>query len=279
MKKEDHLLKLLGTYLSRNGYHLDPKDFRLQLEGNPAYPSLKSVTDTLDYFHVENLAATVPRDAIDQLPKSFMATIEEGGNNLLVEVQQKGEKIVFTDGLSSKRSLSTNKFKEVWNGNVLAVERAERAAVQTKWSQQLPLCLFLIITLILTCSNIHEWQEFAYLSLTVFGLGFSTLIVREELGLFTKSTAKVCNSTEQNTNCSEVIGSKSSKALGIKLSDASVSFFAATMLIVALLGINENYFVLLAAANMPIIAYSIYSQAVIQKQWCPLSPSQSKLNS
>ena len=74
-KSENHLVKILQSYLKKEGYSINLDDFKLQLLSNPSYPSVKSITDTLDYFGVENIAANVPKDALNQLPNFFLAIL------------------------------------------------------------------------------------------------------------------------------------------------------------------------------------------------------------
>jgi len=46
-KQENHLEKILQSYLKKEGYALNQDDFKLQLLSNP---SVKSITDTLGLF-------------------------------------------------------------------------------------------------------------------------------------------------------------------------------------------------------------------------------------
>jgi hypothetical protein len=84
---------IILSLLTNNSYlDIDRELLNLQLLSHPEYPSLKSITDTLDYFEIENLAAAVPKDALSQMPKSFLALVssERGDEVVLVEKKSNG---------------------------------------------------------------------------------------------------------------------------------------------------------------------------------------------
>ncbi len=87
--------------LTSHIFSVDLQDLHLQLYAHPEYPSLKAITDTLDYFGIENIAANVPKDALDQLPTHFLALIEKDGNQQLSFIKQQKKNIkVYTEDSS-----------------------------------------------------------------------------------------------------------------------------------------------------------------------------------
>lgn len=272
MEKKDNVPKLLTTYLQKVGHKINERDLSLQLEGNPHYPSLRSITDTFDYFGVENVAAQIPVDAIDQMPENFLANIlDEYGNSIVVEVVKKGNKLRITDGGDINGKMFANDFKIIWTGNVIAVEPNENSPeLFSGQLQRHAPALSVVLLILMAYFQISEWTTAIYTFLATAGIYVSSLAVREELGLYSKLTAKVCNSSESNTNCSQVIASESASIFGVKLSDASMSFFAALLIIQALLGFNAFFFQVLAWMSLPVIIYSLYVQFIVQKTWCPI---------
>ena len=71
------LTKIILSYLRKSGYRLNAQDFHAHLLSNPTYPSIKSVTDTLDYFGVSNMAAMIPRNSILELPDHLPLQIRQ----------------------------------------------------------------------------------------------------------------------------------------------------------------------------------------------------------
>lgn len=56
-----------------NVYSVKRQDLHLQLLSHNEYLSLKSITDTQDYFGTENIAANIPKDILSQLPNYLLA--------------------------------------------------------------------------------------------------------------------------------------------------------------------------------------------------------------
>lgn len=85
--------KIIYNYLKISGYSVDKHDLNLQLISNPDYPSVKSITDTLYYFGIDNLTATVPKDSIEQLPDSFIAVVNKNKPYSIALLDRKKQKI------------------------------------------------------------------------------------------------------------------------------------------------------------------------------------------
>jgi len=268
------LEKILFNYLKRENYVLDNSDLKLQLLSNPDYPSVKSITDTLDYFNVDNLAANVPKDALDQLPDFFLAIIEKDNKTTIAQVEKKREKIKFLDSNGDKNTLEIEAFKELWNGTIIAIEKNSEAVKSSPSSLLknpiLPFALIAIFALIDSLVN-FEVIQFLYVISSIVGLCLSYYIIREDIGLYNQATSKICNSTENNTSCSEVINTSSSKLFkSVALSDASITYFVSILILLSVVGYNASFFLAISAVSVPIILFTIYQQAVVIKKWCPL---------
>ena len=85
------------------------EDVYLQLLSHIDYSSLKAITGTRDYFGIESLAANAPKDALSQLPKSFLALVEKQGSTELVLVTQSKKKVHGIDNriLQTHRDLAS----------------------------------------------------------------------------------------------------------------------------------------------------------------------------
>ena len=271
-KDDNHLIKILQSYLRRANYNVNGNDFQLQLVSNPSFPSIKSITDTLDYFGVENIAANVPKNALEQLPRIFLAVINETASTTIAQVtrSKNGVKLLKDDG--TKEKLSQEGFIEKWTGTIVAIETDNVKKSQPTLSINNPLIpLLLLVTGAIIFSAISlEWSGLIYASLSALGCLISYYIVQEDLGIYNETTSKICNSASANTSCSDVVNSKSRLFEAISLSDLSITFFVSTLIILSLIGYNESFFFGLAVASIPIIFYSIYIQAFSLKKWCPL---------
>lgn len=264
----------LNNYLNREGYNLNYKDLNIQLLSNPDYPSVKSITDTFDYFNVDNMAANVPKDALDQLPNFFLAIINKDHRNVIAQIEKKHGKIKVLDNNGEKSILTVNAFKESWNGTIVAIEHNENTFTKgygSIFKHPLTLVTFIAVLTVINTLFHFNFLNFFYLITSVLGLYISYFIILEDLGLYNDSTAKICNSSAKNTGCSQVINSKTSKLFKhIVLSDASVTYFVSLFLILPTLGYNAIFFLLTAIISLPIILFTIYQQVVVIKTWCPL---------
>ncbi len=269
---KEKLYNILEKFVINNNVKINPKDFKLQLLSNPSYPSVKAISDTLDYFGIDNVVANVPKDALEQLPQCFLAVLEIDSSKTITQVVRKKDRIKLLKDDGSKEKLSIKDFKASWNGTIIAVEKStEEIKKQQVYFKNplIPLSLLGIIAITFSLINL-ELQAMLYTILALVGCGIAYFIVRESLGLHNEVTSKICNSASSNTSCSEVINSKN-KLLGlVSLSDATITFFMATVLIISLFNYNPSFFLGLSLLSIPIIFYSLYSQAFIIKKWCPL---------
>lgn len=265
------MISILEKYLQTNNYFRIPKtDLKLQLISHPDYPSLKSITDTLDYFGIDNIAINAPKEALEQLPTSFLALLNHHENNSGVMVTKRNNKIIlhFEDG--HKKSLSENEFKEVWTGSIMAIEEAtDKKKVALEHSSVL---IFLLVSAFLLLQTVSfNLFSFVLSILSLAGIGLSYFIVNEEMGIHNKTVAKVCRAVSKTSTCSEVIKTASSKLFDtIALSDVCVVFFTSCFLTFSLFGVNYTFLLGIALLSLPVVIFSFYQQAIVLKKWCAL---------
>tara|TARA_R110002012_G_scaffold309625_1_gene516759 strand:- start:4857 stop:5927 length:1071 start_codon:yes stop_codon:yes gene_type:complete len=267
------LAKLLHNYLLSNKYELNFEKLKLQLLSNPGYPSIKAITDTLDYFSISNAAAIIPKDHLRKLPTTFIASLLDENRKYLAEIKlQKNQVNLFKDDYS-RGKLSIDEFLNIWDGGVILIEKNDKKSISIfnkKGNINLFKIIIISISLLLPLLMDLSIPSLTMVLLSLIGIIACYFILREDLGLGQHLAAKVCNSNSSNTSCSEVINSKSSKLFGsISLSDAAISYFTSSALIIIFLGLDLTFFKVFVATSLPIILYSIYYQAFVIKKWCP----------
>lgn len=270
---EDKLYNILEKFVINNNIKINPEDFKLQLQSNPSFPNIKSISDTLDYFGIDNIVANVPKDALEQLPECFLAVMETDTSKNLTQVLRKKNNIKLFKDDGSKETVSVSDFKTMWNGTIIAVEKSTEEINKQRNYFKNPITLLSVLTIIIISFSLFslEPQAIAYTVFAIIGCYISYFIIRESLGLENKSTSKICNSAANNTSCNDVINAKNSKIFNlVSLSDASITFFTSIVLTIFFFGFNPSFFLGLSALSVPIIVYTIYSQAFILKKWCPL---------
>lgn len=262
---------IILSLLTNNSYlDVDRERLNLQLLSHPEYPSLKSITDTLDYFEIENLAATVPKEALSQMPKSFLSLINTDNGDEVALTEKKRGMVQITYADEKKEKITEDAFSARWTGTIIAVEALEKT-VNTK-SIETALPYFIVAAVAST--NVLLNFSLAYLlytALTLVGLYISVLIIREDLGIKSKAVAKVCGAISKNSTCGDVINTAGNKLFGIiSLSDASFVFFAGLFLILSSIGFHQTTLLGLSLTGLPFVLYALYRQGVVLKKWCAL---------
>ncbi|MEL7148547.1 MAG: vitamin K epoxide reductase family protein, partial [Bacteroidota bacterium] len=270
------LEKVFTLFLRKNFYFVDEKEAKLQLESHPDFPSLRSVTDTLDYLEIEHLAISVPKEALDQLPDCFLAIIDTKGKeeNSLVAAEKKGDAIV-VHNVSDKKTMKQTEFLEIWDGVVVAVEpNLEEKGAKPLRGLLTPEVVGIGILLLLL-GYVFGAQKppistIAYLAASFAGLGVSVLILREEFGQGSKLVDRICNAT-QATSCQEVLSSKGAKFVGnYGLSDMGLIYFVTAIVAVIFGLVSLSFLTALNILAVPIILYTWFYQAFKVKKWCVL---------
>lgn len=259
---------LLEKFLIKNNYtHFNKHDISLQLLIHPNNPSFRAMTDTLDYFGIDNLAANVPEDALELLPNDFLTVIDENGSKLVLATK-KNNCILTEDEEGKKIKYPTIDFKKKWSKNIIAIEKTTNkknfSSLKRFWTT-VPFILLLI------CLYFQQPSFLQIIKVILSGLGLfiSYLLVKEKIGYHSPSVLAVCTSLP-NSNCNDVINSKGGNLTKeVSLADASFLYFL--ILLFNNLFLGENIFTtIMLFSALPIMLYSIYYQGVILKKWCLL---------
>ncbi len=262
---------ILERFVAMNGYHqISPSDLNLQHLTHPSYSSIRSITDTLDYFGVECLAAEVPKNSLDKLPNCILIFFNETyPDSYGLLSRRRGGYRVQIEG-ASDLVLSNVELCKIWSGKILAIEPSNervRLSINGRWS------LFLISGLLIGALVAFDssFYSLTHSVLCISGIYFSYLIVNQEFGVFNRVGAAVCGSTGDHMSCSQVVKSTSGILFSdFSMSDLCVVYFVGSILISLFLGLNTSFQLAIEYAGVPVILYSFYQQGIVLKQWCIL---------
>lgn len=266
------MLALVEKYLYKNGYFsIFKENLKLQLVSHPDYPSLKAISDTLDYFKIDNVVVNLPKQNIDELPNSMLALVNFSDDFKIVHVLKKTKYFLLQLDNGDKIKYSKSQFSKEWSGIILAIEPVDghKKPIETP-KIALPLASIIALTILI------QAQELAILNLILLFLSFigiylSYIIVEEELGIHNKIASKVCGGESTNKGCTDIIRSENSKLLGsISLSDLSLTYFIGSCIIYSLLGFNKSFSTLTLFLIVPVLSYSIFQQIFVIGKWCIL---------
>ncbi len=258
---------LISKYLKKSNYYFSESKIKLLLNSHPEFPSLKSITDTLDSLNVENLVVNLPINSIDKLPKKFIAVLKNGE---LCLVNKSIKKVTLTTQSLTKVDKSILEFQNDWTGALLAVEKSGLKVPKNLILRYLGLTFLLFI--LFYNSN---FERFITPLFSLIGLILSVLIVRKELGLSDNLSQKICYNGER-VNCDSVINYKGGYVLSeISFADLSFIFFSSLTVISFFLGFDYLFYIVLLFLCIPVIFYSVFLQGIKIKQWCTLCLSTS----
>lgn len=262
-------LNLTYDFLNKNSYFLNKEDLNLQLLSHEDYPSFRSVSDTFDYFGVENLAANVPVEALEQLPEYFMTLINVDEKPVFVSVQKTKNRIICKGNGKKTRYYSFSDFQNIWTGTIIVVEKN---ATPTVDKNRQNIIISVIATVLIVAILLYPFSLITTLLgfLSLSGVYLSWLITKEELGIQDTVTTTLCNTLNEKGSCSTIINSKVRFLGWLSLSTATSVFFLSQLALLLFIGFDKTFFTIALLAALPVLLFSFYSQAFVLKEWCAL---------
>lgn len=239
---------------------------RDKLCSHPDYPSLASITDTLDELGIDNAAIVVDKEKIGEVPVPFLAHSSNNGggfiviNNVKEQLQQNTE------------------FEKTWNGIAVLAGKPEnwrhkenerRLVKERKSKYNIVLsCAAAILFSGVSLFNHFSWQLTGLFLSSLAGLATAILIVQQELGISNELTEQLC-AAGKNTDCDAVMHSKGSKfGKWFNWADAGIIYFSSFLLL--LISSSQLLLAVLSATAIPFTFFSLYYQWRVVKKWCTL---------
>ena len=260
---------ILEKFLIKNNYtNFNRKDISLQLQTHPLNPSFRAITDTLDYFGIENVAATVPEDSLPSMPTNFLTLINQNDPQLVLVVKKNNHVYIYPE--NEKRAKYTfSEFNEIWSKNVIAIGENSKRDTNTLMLNLVGGLLAIGTLVVFLLLRDVGWTTGIVLLLSAIGLYISLLLVKEKIGYHSAWVHSICTSIT-NSNCDEVINSKGGMLTkNISLADTSFVYFSILMFHSIFFGYN-SITALVILLSIPVVVFSIYYQAAVLKKWCML---------
>tara|TARA_R100001143_G_scaffold63475_2_gene70825 strand:+ start:7364 stop:8983 length:1620 start_codon:yes stop_codon:yes gene_type:complete len=261
-------------YLTTLNIPVSRKYFRKRLASHPDYPSLLSVSDTLEYLGIPHGVARMDRASMANLELPYVLHLENDAGEYIVikeenDVKQRTDIPKDWNGVVLKAE-PVDEVKDAVNRRFLSAEKAKR------WGMYLFVAsLSGMVTLLLW--NSFVWPVLILLATAIAGNLLGYLLVAKDLGVKYDVVESFCNAGK-STNCDRVMRSDEATLFGqFSFSDAVLSYFAVQLITVGLLiplAVNAAplWWILSAAGvlTLPIVAYSFWLQAIRFKTWCRL---------
>ena len=278
----DMLLRLSKVRVTR-------ATLRDKLWQHPDFPSLTSLSDTLDELKVDNIAAHLTPEQLPEIPLPALVYLRSEGG-FFAPVRATASDAV--EWWHSKRGWQTEtlaRFNQQWNGVALLIEPTERSGeagyAQSRKKELVENLRLPFVALSLSiCLGVWAggYQGpptgaplyYTLLLLKLVGLSVSSLLVWYGLDADNSFLRSICQ-LNARTNCSTVLNTAAAKLFSW-LSWAEVGLFYFGGGLLALLLFQKNPAVLypllfgVAIAALPYTFWSVYYQWHRARQWCVL---------
>lgn len=254
---------------------------------HPDFPSLLSLSDLLTDWRIDNTALKLNTgEQLRELPLPFIAHQKKQGGWFVLVTNIVGDQISYTDSERGRVTEPMAAFEKQWTGVVLLAETTEQSGepdyarnrpAEIRENLRGPLVLagslFIALLVILSVANDLTAPDWLLLLTKSAGLSLSGLLVAKQLGSKNALTDRLCRLNERN-NCDDVLNSPAAKLWGwLSWTDVGLVYFAGGLLTVLLVSLQPAMRPLLhalALLALPYTVFSVYYQARVLRQWCPL---------
>ncbi|RFM34941.1 vitamin K epoxide reductase family protein [Chitinophaga silvisoli] len=261
------------------------------LEVHPDYPSLLAISDVLNDYSINNISVKVNAGQIPQLPVPLIAQIKapEGEQFAVIETAT-ADAVEFMHPVKHKREkVAIDDFSKVFTGVVMLAETSESSGEQgysqlrqrekiaslLQWLAVSAVPAITFLACILTFIQVGTAAIFPiiYTVLALIGTVVSALLIYHDVDRTNPFLQQICTGGKK-TNCDAVIHSNASGIFGISWSVIGMTYFAGGL--ITLLCHSVYHLPVLtilswfSIAAFPYVAFSLYYQGVVVKQWCVL---------
>jgi len=243
-------------------------DFEDAFNSHPNFPSLLAITDSLTFIGIENIAAKVPFQHIEQLPNIFIIELDTENRKLHI-LEKNTNSFIIIDENEKNRVITFSELENIWTGIVLIIERNEHVEKFKGTNYKLS-GFVLIICCISILVNNWNIQQSVFLLIAAIGILITIEIVKTYFEDNNSSESKFC-SLNKEFSCNSIIKSKEYPfSKYIEFVDLPVIFFVFSFLGLLFSIISLYNIGLISLGSLPIISYSIYLQKTVVKKWCLL---------
>lgn len=264
--------KTLQAWLRRLNIPVSKALISRQLKGHPDYPSLLSITDTLEYLDIENAAVQVEKNLLHEVTTPFLAHLKtNGGEFVMAENRDTLEKTYpgFFDSWSGVVVMAEKKpdWQHKENDALLKKEK------EIRFKKNAALVAVLVVALAAILFS-PGWMVACLILVALAGVFVSWLIVSKDLGIENSIADQVCG---REANCDAVINSAGVKLpWGITWGDIGLTWFGSLLLILIISSFTQSssgimaLLSLFSVAAIPFTFFSLYYQWRVAKKWCRL---------
>jgi uncharacterized membrane protein len=266
--------KTTTDFLTSLNIPISKKYVQKLVSSHPDFPSLLSISDILQRLGVAHNAGRIAQEELNELPFPYLLPLDKGRGDILL--------------IKNANDLTKHKNDlDQWGGVVLQAETSKQIIDKTnhdlylkeRRSRYYAISLLTLITILLLLPFIvsFSWLVFTLLATSLAGALVGYFILAKEVGVTYTVVDAFCNPNKATVNSCDNVLKADISLLGIKFSDAVLTYFTfqalALGLAQALPDATAGFVMVLAwlsAITLPIIFFSLYYQYFVAKAWCRL---------
>ncbi|WP_298362758.1 vitamin K epoxide reductase family protein [Runella sp.] len=296
--ERENLLGVAWAYLRDLRPHLTLTTLRDTLEQHPDYPSLLSLGDTLDRYHIENAALRIDAEQLALLQVPYIAHLRTSGGTFVLVERATGEAFTYRTEKGKRITETREDFLKKWSGVVFIAEPTEAsgekdyaAKRQKEQLENLRWPLIIAGFVLLTVAGIFQSPNLStgvLLGLKAIGMILTALLLSVQYGKTNDFTDSLCR-LNNHTDCNHILTSPAAKITSwLGWSEVGFFYFMGGWifnLTPAPLLSGEGFLNspsltgegaggwglgVLSFLALPYTFWSIWYQWRVAKQWCPL---------
>lgn len=249
---------------------------------HPQYPSLLSLSDTLEEYGVESVAAKLGPERLDDFPLPGIVQVSLANGTFFNVITAVSENMVSVfDEKGKQKDISRLDFLKMWTGVCLLVETKENAT-EPEIGQKIRdrriirgLVALGVVSLLLwlglgLVENGSSGLFLFYFLLKLLGLSISGILLWYQQDRENPTLQKFCSGVK-SVDCNSVLDSKAFQLLDGRINPsmlASAYFFAGLGLLVSSALFSMPFLAWLSMTTIPVVIYSFYYQGMVIKKWC-----------
>lgn len=260
-------------FLRRSGLSVSKGYIQNRMLSHPDYPSIVSLTDTLDEIGAQYAAVVADKDHLHELSYPILAYVNANEQGAFVEVLNPGK-------------FSDNVFADQWEGICLYIKKgtASNYSEDREWANRKRRLHILQVSALIAVVGFLVVEIFYHLSavgllfqvLSLAGAVLCAQIVSYSMGKGNVLTSQLCAGSEGN-GCDKVLHSKIGNWGIVSLADAGMIYFIGLSLFLASVTFSPaqfsgglNLIRVVAGLSLLVSIGSILYQWKVAKGWCKM---------
>ncbi len=249
---------------------------------HPHYPSLLAISDTLEDYGVESMAAKLGPNRLDEIPLPGIVQVSLTDGSYFNVITAISENMVsIFDEKGKQKDVSRLDFLKSWTGVSLLVE-AEEGAAEPGIDQKILDYRIIQGASVVCAVSFLLWTGFGiveqeasglyllYFMIKLLGLSVSVILIWYQQDKGNPTLQKFCSGGNR-VDCDEVLNSKAFQWLEGRVNPSLLAFayfFSGIGLMSFLIPSPIAFLAWLSLATIPVVIYSFYYQAIVIKKWC-----------